>query len=136
MSLGADHVSDYTGADFTDGEPQYDAILDLVGNHAPARIHRVLRPHGTVVLSYVGPNRWVGPLARILGAKLTSRYQDKKTVSYTATTNLEDLAGLKALAEAGQLTPVIDRTFPLREATAAMSYLESGRHRGKVVISI
>ena len=43
---------------------------------------------------------------------------------------------LKALAEAGQLAPVIDRTFPLSRATDAISYLESGQHRGKVVISI
>lgn len=135
-SLGADHVIDYTVADFTDGGPRYDAILDLVGNHAPARIRRALRPNGILVLSYVGPNRWVGPLARILSAKLTSRFQDKKTVAFTATTNAEDLAVLKALAEAGQLAPVIDRTFPLSEATDAIGYLESGRHRGKVVISI
>jgi NADPH:quinone reductase-like Zn-dependent oxidoreductase len=134
-SLGADHVIDYTVADFTDGGPRYDAILDLVGNHAPARIRRALRPNGILVLSYVGPNRWVGPLARILGATLTSRFQDKKTVSFTASTNPEDLAVLKALAEVGQLAPVIDRTFPLSEAADAIGYLESGRHRGKVVIS-
>jgi NADPH:quinone reductase-like Zn-dependent oxidoreductase len=135
-SLGADHVIDYTVADFTDGGPRYDAILDLVGNHAPARIRRALRPNGILVLSYVGPNRWVGPLARILGATLTSRFRDKKTVSFTASTNPEDLAVLKALAEAGQLAPVIDRTFRLSTATDAIGYLESGRHRGKVVISI
>jgi NADPH:quinone reductase-like Zn-dependent oxidoreductase len=75
-------------------------------------------------------------LARILGANLTSRFQDKKTVAFTATTNPEDLAVLKALVEAGQLAPVIDRTFPLSAATDAIGYLESGRHRGKVVISI
>ena len=135
-SLGADHVIDYTVADFTDGGPRYDAILDLVGNHAPSRIRRALRPNGTLVLSYVGPNRWVGPLARILGATLTSRFRDDKTVSFTAATNPEDLAALKSLAEAGQLAPVIDRTFALSEAADAIGYLESGRHRGKVVISI
>jgi NADPH:quinone reductase-like Zn-dependent oxidoreductase len=135
-SLGADHVIDYTVADCTEGEPRYDAILDLVGNHAPARLRRALRPNGILVLSYVGPNRWVGPLARILGAGLTSRVRDKKTVSFTAATNPEDLGVLRALAETGQLAPVIDRTFPLSEAPDAMRYLESGRHRGKVVISI
>lgn len=135
-SLGADHVIDYSVADFTDAGPRYDAILDLVGNLAPARIRRALRPNGVLVLSYVGPNRWVGPLARIMSAKLTSRFQDEKVVAFTAITNSEDLAALKALAEAGQLAPVIDRTFALSEATEAISYLESGRHRGKVVISI
>lgn len=135
-SLGADHVIDYTVADFTDGGPRYDAILDLVGNHAPARMHRALRQNGILVLSYVSPNRWVGPMARILSAKVMSRFRDKKTVSFTATTNPDDLAVLKALAEAGQLTPVIDRTFPLSEAADAIGYLESRRHRGKVVISI
>jgi NADPH:quinone reductase-like Zn-dependent oxidoreductase len=75
-------------------------------------------------------------LARILSAMLTSRFQDKKTVTFTASTNPEDLAVLRALAEAGQLAPVIDRTFPLRVASDAIRYLESGRHRGKVVISI
>ena len=135
-SLGADHVIDYAAADFTDGGPRYDVILDLVGNHAPARICRALRPNGILVLSYVGPNRWVGPLARILGATLTSRFRDRKTVAFTASTNAEDLGVLKALAEAGQLAPAIDRTFPLSGATDAISYLESGQHRGKVVISI
>lgn len=77
----------------------------------------------------------MGPLARILSATLTSRFQDKKTVTFTAATNPEDLAVLKALAEAGQLAPMIDRTFPLSEAADAIGYLESGRHRGKVVIS-
>ena len=71
-----------------------------------------------------------------MSAKLTSRFQDEKVVAFTAITNSEDLAALEALAEAGQLAPVIDRTFALSEATEAISYLESGRHRGKVVISI
>ena len=69
-SLGADHVIDYSVADFTDAGPRYDAILDLVGNLAPARIRRALRPNGVLVLSYVGPNRWVGRSARIMSAKL------------------------------------------------------------------
>jgi NADPH:quinone reductase-like Zn-dependent oxidoreductase len=135
-SLGADHVIDYATEDFTDGSRQYDAILDLVGNHSPARCRQALTPTGTLVLSYVGANRWVGPLGRIVTALLTSRFQSRSTVSFTAETNPEDLAVLSQLGETGLVTPLIDRVFGLGEAAEAIGYLEAGRHRGKVVITI
>ena len=135
-TLGADHVIDYAAEDFTEGRHRYDAILDLVGNHAPARCRQALTPTGTLILSYVGSNQWVGPMGRILAAVLTSPFSSQKTRSFNAHTNPDDLAVLRELAEAGKLTPYMDRTFSLAEAADAMRYAESGQHRGKVAITI
>jgi NADPH:quinone reductase-like Zn-dependent oxidoreductase len=136
-SLGADHVIDYTREDFAEGEQRYDLILDIGGNRSLSRLRRALAPKGTLVL--VGGEaggRWLGGLDRQLRALLLSRFVGQKLTSLLSKENHQDLLVLKELIEAGKVTPVIDRTYPLAEAPQAIRYLEQGHARGKVVITI
>jgi NADPH:quinone reductase-like Zn-dependent oxidoreductase len=138
-SLGADRVMDYTKEDFTKTGQRYDVILDNVGNHSLAEFRGVLSPKGKyVMIGGGGPNdgHWIGPLARPLAAFASSPFVSQDMGMLLAQLNPEDLKVLVELIQAGKVTPVIDRTYPLSEAPAAMRYLEEGHARGKVIISV
>lgn len=136
-ALGADHVIDYTQADYTEGDTRYHAIIDMVGNHSLSAMLEVTEPDGVLVLvGSMQMNPWWGPLARPLHAMLRSPFTSQRLESLLASINAEDLAELGRYAETGQLTSVIDRRFPLAEVADAMRYQEQGRTRGKVVISV
>ena len=133
-SLGADHVIDYTLEDFTRGERRYDLIFQLAGTASPSACRRALTPNGTLVLSS-GEGRFAG-IDRVVRALVTSPFvRQQLRVFLTKETN-EDLVTLAALVEAGKVTPVIDRTYPLSEVPAAIAYVEEGHARGKVVITL
>ncbi len=136
-SLGADHVIDYTMEDFTKGAERYDVIIDNVGNHPLLEYRKVLTPSGVVVI--VGgssENRWIGPLGRFLDAAVLSPFVRQGFVMILAQLSQKDLTVLRDLMEAGKLRSVIDRRYPLAELPAAIGYLEQGRARGKVVITM
>lgn len=135
-SLGADHVVDYTQEDFTRGDRRYDAIIDNVGNHALGEVERVLVPGGTYVM-IGGPkdDKWLGPALGFAKAPLKSRFSDRDFVVLLAAMNPADLGVLGDMITAGKVMPVIDRSYPLREVPEALTYLESQRARGKVVIT-
>jgi NADPH:quinone reductase-like Zn-dependent oxidoreductase len=136
-SIGADHVIDYTRADFADGKQRYDVILDIGGNPSLSRLRRALTPKGTLVIAGgETPGRWLGGTDRQLRALLLSRFVDQKLTTFICRENSEDLLILKELIEAGQVTPVIDRSYPLSEAAQAIRYLEQGHARGKVIITV
>jgi NADPH:quinone reductase-like Zn-dependent oxidoreductase len=135
-SLGADHVIDYTSEDFTESASRYDVILDLVGNHSLSARRRALTATGTLLLSYVGTNRWVGPFGHILAAAVLTRFTSHRIVSFTTAPSSADLLVLAQLTDDGKIVPVIDRTYRLDQAAEAIRYLELGRARGKVIISI
>jgi NADPH:quinone reductase-like Zn-dependent oxidoreductase len=136
-SLGADHVIDYTGADFADGEQRYDVILDIGGNASLSRLRRALAPKGTlVVVGGETGGRWLGGSDRQIRALLLSRFVGQKLTTFICSENHEDLIVLKELIESGKITPVSDRTYPLAEAPEAIRYLEQGHARGKVVITV
>ena len=136
-SLGADHVVDYTREDFTQGEQRYDLIFQLAGTHSPSECRRALAPKGTLLLSSGESNgRWIGPLSRTLKALLLSPLVGQRLVGFTMKPNGDDLQFLRELIEAGTVTPVIDRTYPLAEVPDAIRYLEEGHARGKVVIAV
>ncbi|MEN8650194.1 NAD(P)-dependent alcohol dehydrogenase [Streptomyces sp. 21So2-11] len=137
-SLGAHEVVDYTREDFTrvtDRRP-YDVILDLIGNRTLADCRRVLAPEGTLVLSNGDGGRWFGPLGSLVRALVVSPFVGQKLRPLAVRPNAENLTTLKTLIESGEVTPVIDRTYPLSETPAAMRYLEEGHARGKVVIAV
>jgi NADPH:quinone reductase-like Zn-dependent oxidoreductase len=134
--LGADEVLDYTQEDFTRGAQRYDLILDIAANHSLAAHRRALTPNGRYVLVGAPRGQWVGPLARPLAALALSRMGSKSLLPLMATFKLADLLTLREFIEAGQLTPVIDRVFPLCETADAIRYLETGHPRGKVVIAV
>jgi NADPH:quinone reductase-like Zn-dependent oxidoreductase len=136
-SLGADHVIDYTRADFADGEQRYDVILDTGGHSSLSHLRRALTPKGTVVI--VGSEtdgRLLGGFDRSIRAMLLSRFVGQQLIAFVNSENAEDLIAIKELIEAGKVTPVMDRTFSLSEAPKAIRYLEEGHARGKVAITV
>mgnify|MGYP003858930069 CR=1 FL=1 len=135
-SLGADRVVDYTEADFTRGGERYDCVFDLVGNHSLSALRRALAPDGTLVLCGGGGGRWIGPLGTTARAALLSPFLGQRLRSFLAETTDDDLAVLADLLEDGTVTPVVDRTYPLRETAEAIRYLEAGHARGKVVVTV
>ena len=130
-SIGADHVIDYTQEDFTAGAERYDLILDNVGNHSMARTRRALTPDGTLISN--GGGHADGKLGRTVRAMLASMVVRQQAGPTVKTQNHDDLVALKGLVEAGKVTPVIDRTYPLTEAPEAIGHVAAGHARGTVV---
>ncbi len=136
-SIGADHVIDYTHADFAQGERRYDLILDIGGNASLSRLRRALTPKGTLVIAGgETAGRWLGGSDRQIRALVLSRFVSQRLGTFISRENHEDMLVLKELIEAGQVTPVIDRSYPLSEVPDAIRYLEQGHARGKVVITV
>jgi NADPH:quinone reductase-like Zn-dependent oxidoreductase len=135
-SIGADEVIDYTRENFTEGARRYDLIIDNVGNHSLSDLERVLEPNGTYVMIGGPSGRWIAPFPRVLRLLLASRFGDHEMRFFLAELNKEDLTFLRDLMQGGKVTPVIDRRYPLREASEAIRYLETGRARGKVVLTV
>jgi len=136
-SLGADRVIDYTRDDFAQGTERYDAILDIGGNSSLARLRQVLASAGTLVIAGGETDgRWLGGSDRQIRALVLSLFVSQRLVTYVCRENHADLLVLKELIESGQVTPVVDRTYPLSEAAKAIAYLKEGHARGKVVITV
>jgi NADPH:quinone reductase-like Zn-dependent oxidoreductase len=136
-ALGADYVIDYTHDDFANGERRYDVLLDIGGNASLSRLRRALAPDGTLVIAGGETGgRWLGGSDRQMRALVLSRFVDQKLTTFVCNENHEDLIVLSELIESGQITPVVDRTYPLSEVPQAIQYLEQGHARGKVVITV
>jgi NADPH:quinone reductase-like Zn-dependent oxidoreductase len=136
-AVGADHVIDYTRDDFVDGENRYDVILDMGGNRRLSHLRRALTRRGSLVI--VGGEtggRWLGGFDRSLRAVLLSPFVSQTLGMLASTENAEDLRALRELIESGQVTPAIERTYPMSETAAAIRHVHDGRARGKVVITI
>lgn len=136
-ALGADHVIDYTRGDFLDGEHRYDVILDTGGNNRLSHLRRALTATGRLVL--VGgetDGQWLGGLDRTFKALLLSPLVKQRLLPLVSKENAKDLTALTELIESGKVTSAIDRTYPLSEAPAAIEYVQEGRARGKVVITV
>jgi NADPH:quinone reductase-like Zn-dependent oxidoreductase len=135
--LGADHVVDYAGQDFTRRSERYDVLLDVAGNRAWREYKRVLQPQGALV--FVGgpkTNRWIGPLGRGLQLKVAAIPGDRRVVMFLAKLNNDDLDFLAKLLEESSVTPVVEKTYELSEAAEALALLGEGHARGKVVLSL
>jgi NADPH:quinone reductase-like Zn-dependent oxidoreductase len=136
-ALGADHVIDYTKDDVTDGEHRYDVILDIGGNRRLSHLRSGLTARGTLaIVGGEGGGRWLGGSDRQLRALMLSPFVGQKLTTFVCSENEKDLFGLTALIEGGKVTPVIDRTYQLSEAAAAIRYMQEGNTRGKVVINV
>ena len=136
-SIGADHVIDYTREDFTKGEQRYDFILDNVSKHSLSDLRRALTPTGTLV-----PNggrfdkRWFASGGRVIAAQVLSRFSSHNLRTFLVSMKHEGLVALTELIESGKVMPVIDRTYPLSEASQAMSHVGEGHTRGKTAITL
>jgi NADPH:quinone reductase-like Zn-dependent oxidoreductase len=141
-SLGAAHVIDYAREDFTEGRVRYDVILDNVGNRPLRRLRRALAPTGTLVANGGGsPGHVLGAVGSMLGVLATGvvvRRQRLKVILPAAPDGPihEDLSAVAALVEAGELSPVVDRTYALSDAAEGLRHLEGGHARGKAVITV
>jgi NADPH:quinone reductase-like Zn-dependent oxidoreductase len=138
-SLGADHVIDYTEADFTRGAERYDLIFDNVGNHALLDLKRVMSPEG-IYLGIGGgkpaDDPWIGPMAGPLKGLALSPFVSQEFGTFVASINADDLTVLAKLMETNKVTPVINRIYTLDEVPLAIRYLEDGHARGKIVITV
>jgi len=136
-SIGADHVVDYKREDFAETEHRYDVMLDIGGNSSLSHLRRALTPKGTLVITGGETDgRWLGGVDRQLRAMMLSPFVGQKLGTFVASVRAEDLIVLKELIEAGNVTPVIDRTFSLSEAAKAIHYLVEGHARGKIAIAV
>ncbi|MEV6932483.1 NAD(P)-dependent alcohol dehydrogenase [Dactylosporangium sp. NPDC051485] len=140
--LGADHVVDYTREDFTRSGGRYDVLLDLVGNRSLRACRRVLAADGRLVIAGGGVSgggrpSLVGPMALVIRANLAARLRDPRIVPLeNVPPSPRSLATLREHLEAGEITPAVDRTFPLDRAAEAVRYLEIDHARAKVVITV
>lgn len=136
-ALGADHVVDYTRDDFLEGDHRHDVIIDIGGNTSLSRLRRALAPRGRLVI--VGGEtggRWLGGFDRSLRAPLLSAFVGQQLGGFICSENHQDMLVLTRLIEAGKVTPVIDRSYPLDEVPKAIRHLAEGHARGKIVITI
>ena len=127
--LGADHMIDYTKEDFTQSDETYDAIFDAVGKLSLFGSMKALK-EGGVFLDAVHMMR------RSVQAKFATMRSGKKILGGTATGLVEDLVFMKELVESENLKPIIDRTYSLEEVAEAHRYVETGRKKGNVIITV
>ena len=136
-TIGADHVIDYTREDFTQKDQRYDFILDNVANHSLSDLRRALTPTGTLVPNGGGfDNHWFASGGRVISAHVLKRFVSHRLRPFLVSLKFEDLVVLKELIEAGKVTPVIDRTYPLSEASQAIGHVGEGHARGKFTITV
>jgi NADPH:quinone reductase-like Zn-dependent oxidoreductase len=136
-SIGADHVIDYTLEDFTQKGARYDFILDNVANHSLSDLRGALTPTGTLVPNGGGfDNRWFASGGRVIGAHVLKRFVSHRLRPFVVSPKLEDLLVLKELIEAGKVTPVLDRTYPLSETPEALGHVGGGHAQGKVAVAV
>jgi NADPH:quinone reductase-like Zn-dependent oxidoreductase len=137
-SLGAAHVIDYTEDDFTDGRAQYDVLQDTVGNRPLHRLRRALSPTGTLVYGAGGSpsGQLFGPIGAVLRMVAVNGFVRQRLRPLPDTWTREHLLAVTGLIEAGQLTPVVGRTYPLADTAAGLRYVEEGHARGKVVVTV
>jgi NADPH:quinone reductase-like Zn-dependent oxidoreductase len=132
-SIGADHVIDYTQEDISQNGQRYDLILDNVGNPSVYKrlYRRSLSTKGicVIVAGSFFLQLFLGPWMSMTGGNKIGTFMADGT-------EVDDLLLIKRLLEAGDVVPVIDRRYPLREVAEAIRYLEDGHARGKVIITV
>lgn len=128
-SLGASRVIDYTKEDFTQDRETYDVIVDTVGTAPFSRCKHALKENGRFLMVLGG----LPEMLQIPWVSMTSR---RKIVAGPASESAEDVRFLAQLAAAGEYRPVIDRRYPLEQIVEAHRYVDTGRKRGNVVITL
>ena len=128
-AIGANHVVDYTKEDYTNNDESYDLIIDVVGKGSVARRLKLLKPGGYYFLAYAG-------LSHIFLSLWVSLTSSKNLKIEAASQTKADLIFLKELIEAGKLKSVIDRSYPLEQAAEAHRFVESGKKKGNVVLTV
>jgi NADPH:quinone reductase-like Zn-dependent oxidoreductase len=137
-SIGADDAIDYTREDFIHGSRRYDVLFDLVGNHPLPACLRVLEPRGIYIgCGGGGPDRSsVELLGSMLHSLVLGPFTSRKLPGLLAKVNTADLNAVVDLMRTGKVTPVLDRSYALKETANAIRYIEQGHARGKVAITV
>jgi NADPH:quinone reductase-like Zn-dependent oxidoreductase len=141
-SLGADQVIDYTQEDFTRGSVRYDLIVDIPGNHSFSACRRVLQPDGRYVLigheNYGASGKRVfGLLPHFFKLMFLSRFvKQLRGPGLPMPARKDAMAVLRELLEARKITPIIDSTYPLGGARAALRHMMEDELRGTVIITV
>ncbi|MGD9695342.1 MAG: NAD(P)-dependent alcohol dehydrogenase [Thermoleophilia bacterium] len=134
-SLGADRIIDHTRRDPLAGDRRYDLVLQVAGTASPSALRRLLVARGTLVaISGDSQGRWIGPVGRSIRTLMLAPLVRERLVVFTVKPNAEDLRFLRDRVAAGDVTPAIERTYPLDEIAAAIRHVEEGHTRGKVVV--
>jgi NADPH:quinone reductase-like Zn-dependent oxidoreductase len=128
-SLGATHVIDYTREDFTQNGEAYDIIVDTVGTAPFSRSKDSLKEGGRLLLV-------LGGLPDMLQIPWVSLTSGKKVIAGPAAERADDLRFLAELAQAGTFRPVIDRRYPFEQIVEAHRYVDTGRKKGNVIITL
>jgi NADPH:quinone reductase-like Zn-dependent oxidoreductase len=134
-SLGVDHVIDYRTTDYTKAGHRYDWIVSVDAHHPIRAVRRALKPNG-VYLTMGGTTGTI--LAALGGSLVMSRFGSKWSglMLWWKPMHEPDVDRLKEMIAAGSLKPVIDRRYPLEQVVDALSWVEDGHARGKVVITV
>jgi NADPH:quinone reductase-like Zn-dependent oxidoreductase len=136
-SLRAGHVLDYAWDDYADGSRHYDLVIDLAGKPSLSRLRRALTVTGTAVITGgEHGGSFSGGMNRQIRPRALSPFLRQRLIMLLAKQRTSDLERLTALIETGQITPCVEKIYPLREAGDAVRRLEAGRVRGKAAISI
>ena len=128
-ALGAQRVIDYTQTDFATTGETWDIIIDTTGTVPYGRCARSLKSGGRLVIVQ-------GSFAQTLGLGKPSKASGNKVITGYVPARPEDLRYIAALAASGELRPVIDRVYRLEDAAAAHAYVDTGRKRGSVVLTV
>jgi NADPH:quinone reductase-like Zn-dependent oxidoreductase len=137
VSLGADHVVDYTRDDFVDTANQYDLIIDAGGRNSLSRLRRVLAPHGTlVIVGGEGGNQLTGGVGRQLRAVLLSPFIKQRLTMFITKEHHSSIEQLGQFIESGDVVPSIGQRFTLKDTAEAFRQMEAGTIQGNSVVII
>ena len=137
LSLGADHVVDYTTRDFTEIDEPFDLIIDIGGRNSIRRLRSVLTSTGTlVIVGGEGGNRITGGVGRQLRAMVLSRFVKQRLTTFISSGHHSLIERLAAHIESGAVTPAVQARFPLADAPRAIEQLDTGKATGKTVVIV
>jgi NADPH:quinone reductase-like Zn-dependent oxidoreductase len=137
LSLGADHVVDYTRDDFVDTGNRYDLIIDAGGRNSLSRLRRVLAPRGTlVIVGGEGGNRLTGGVGRQLRAVLLSPFIKQRLTMFITNEHHSSIERLGEFIESGDVVPSIGQRFTLEDTPEAFRQMEAGTIQGNSVVII
>jgi NADPH:quinone reductase-like Zn-dependent oxidoreductase len=135
-SIGADHVIDYTQEELTARGGDYDVILNIAGNNTIKDLRAALAPRGTLVMIGGSGGNWTMGFGRTLAAVAMNLFVRQHITSILSKPDRETLETLAGMLEAGEIVPVIDRTYPLEQTVDALEYLEARHTSGKSIVTI
>lgn len=135
-ALGAQHVVDYVREDFTRLDRVFDLVIDIAASRPLLAMRRIMAPNGTLVIVGASKGDWIGPVVRTVAAGQLARLGARRMTGMLTEPTREDLLTLTKLIEAGEMAPVIDRSYPLAQTPDALRYLETMHARAKVLIGV